>query len=501
MSPDRKPPSFAGHAATYALGNIVSRLVGFLMLPIYTRFLTPADYGAVGLLIFSLSLLEPLFGARLARAVPRFYFAAAEGRSRRAVIWGALALTGVVSVVTTIAIALLRHPASRLLFGSDQYAVATGLFAINMLSQPLEYTGLTYLRLQERSRLFLGISMGKLLVQVVLNVLFVVYWRLGVTGVVLSGVITSLGVGVGLTLYIASRESPVLDWTVIRKMLDYCWPLWFSGIAGLYVGSSGAFYLRVFDSLSDVGLLELGLRFATAVGLLVWTPFFQHWEPISYRDYKEKGGREKFQAAFIIISALMLASGLGVSMFSEPVIKLMAAPGFHAAAHTVPLLTLGLILSNLVTFMHFGFLATDRTKLLTASQYIAAGVITIAYVTLIPKLGLEGAVIGQCLAFAINFTYVRLWTRRYFDTGIKPGPLYVFVAIAAVAYVCSNLLIVPHALLIDLTAKTLIFLVAGTAMALVAAGAIRTVSPSIYQELRWTLERLRRIGPARQPGR
>lgn len=497
MSGERKPSNFASHAATYAIGNIVSRLVGFLMLPIYTRYLTPADYGAVGLLIFSLSLLEPLFGARLARAVPRFYFAAADGRSRRAVIWGALALTGAVSAVTTIAIVLFRHPASRLLFGSDVYAVATGFFAVNMLSQPLEYTGLTYLRLQERSRLFLAISMGKLLVQVALNVLFVVYWRLSVTGVVLSGIISSLGVGIGLTLYIAARESPVLDLRLIRTMLDYCWPLWFSGIAGLYVGSSGAFYLRVFDSLSDVGLLELGLRFATAVTLLVWTPFFQHWEPISYRDYKENSGREKFQVAFIMISALMLASGLGISMFSEPVIHVMAAPAFHAAARTVPLLTLALILSNLVTFLHFGFLVTDHTKVLTASQYIAAAVMTVIYVVLIPTLGLEGAVIGQCVAFAINFTYVRLWARRYFDAGIKPAPLYAFIAIAAVAYVCSNMLFVPHVLLFDLLMKGVIFLAAGTAMAVVAAGAIRGVSLPLYQELQWTLRRLRL---ARQPG-
>lgn len=497
MTSDRKPPSFAGHAATYAIGNIVSRLVGFLMLPIYTRFLTPADYGAVGLLIFSLSLLEPLFGARLARAVPRFYFAAPDGRSKRAVIWGALALTGAVSATTTVAIVLLRHPASRLLFGSDAYAVATGFFAVNMLSQPLEYTGLTYLRLQERSRLFLGISMCKLMVQVALNVLFVVYWQLSVTGVVLSGIISSLGVGIGLTLYIAARESPVLDWCMIRRMLDYCWPLWFSGIAGLYVGSSGAFYLRVFDSLNDVGLLELGLRFATAVTLLVWTPFFQQWEPISYRDYKEKAGREKFQVAFIIISALMLISGLGISTFSEPVIDVMAAPAFHAAARTVPLLTLGLILGNLVTFLHFGFLVTDHTKVLTASQYIAAAVITVAYVVLIPTLGLEGAVIGQCIAFAVNFTYVRLWARRYFDAGIKPTPLYALIAIAGVAYLCSNVLIAPHLLLLNLMVKAVIFVAAGAAMAVVAVGAIRNVSPPLYQELQWTLRRLRL---ARQPG-
>ena len=67
------------------------------MLPIYTRFLTPADYGVIGLLTFALALMEPLLGARLGWAVPKFYFDAPDHRGRRAVIWGALILTGAAS--------------------------------------------------------------------------------------------------------------------------------------------------------------------------------------------------------------------------------------------------------------------------------------------------------------------------------------------------------------------------------------------------------------------
>ena len=72
---------------TYATANIARRAVGFLMLPIYTRYLTPADYGVVGLLTFALALFEPIFGARLARAIPKFYLEVTDARSKRAVIW------------------------------------------------------------------------------------------------------------------------------------------------------------------------------------------------------------------------------------------------------------------------------------------------------------------------------------------------------------------------------------------------------------------------------
>src|SRR6185437_12840210 len=102
--------------------------------------------------------------------------------------------------------------------------------------------------------------------------------KLSVEGVVLSGIIASAAVGAGLTLYIAWQCRPAFDQEMMRVMLRYCWPLWFAGLAELYIGSSGAVYLRVLDSLHDVGLLELGLRFALVVGVLIWTPFFQQWE-------------------------------------------------------------------------------------------------------------------------------------------------------------------------------------------------------------------------------
>ena len=100
MESGKRSGSFAGHAATYAIGNIVGRVVGFVMLPIYTRFLSPTDYGVVGLLIFALAVFEPLLGARLGWAIPKFYFDAPDSRGRRAVIWGALILTGAASAVS-----------------------------------------------------------------------------------------------------------------------------------------------------------------------------------------------------------------------------------------------------------------------------------------------------------------------------------------------------------------------------------------------------------------
>jgi len=493
MTTEPRQKGFIGHAATYAVGNIARRLVGFVMLPIYTRFLTPADYGVIGLLTFALALSEPIFGARLARAIPKFYFEAADAHGRRTVIWGAIGLTGVVSAASMVLLMLFRGLGSQLLFGDHKYALALGLFSVNLLAQPIETTGMMYVRLKERSRLFLGISMTKLLLQVALNLLLVVYWKEGVVGAVLSGIIASVAIGVGLVGYVAVQETPAFDRHTTWGMVQFCAPLWLAGLAGLYIGSSGAMYLRIFDSLSDVGRLELAIKFATVVSALIWMPFFQHWEPISYRIYKEPDAPRKFQVAFVGIATLMFVAGLAISIFAQPVTRLMAAKSFYPAAAIVPVLTLAFILNSLRSFFNFSFLVTGHTKVQSYCLNVPAIIITVAYVVLIPLFALQGAAVAFCGTFLASFIHTRRISRRYYDPGYNVLPIWNFSLIGAVAYLCSNVLLRTSNLGIDLLIKSFVLLAASGLMGLVGIRAIREAHATAFDALPWPLSRLGQI--------
>lgn len=437
MAKERRS-SFLGHAATYAFANFARRIVGFAMLPIYTRFLSPADYGVIGLLTIALAIFEPLFGARLSMALPKFYFEVLEPRDRRAVIWAALGVTGAASLACVVLLVLFRSIGAEILFGDQKYAVALGLFSANLLTRPLEDTGFMYLRMHEQSKMVLAVSMLKLLLQIGLNVLLVVFLRAGVVGAITSGVIASTLVGGALTVYVGTKEPFAFSPAIARKMVLFSWPLWLSGIAGLYVGSSGGMYLRALGTLDDVGRLELALKFATVVTMLIWMPFSQQWAPLSYRYYRAHDGRQKFQAAFIAITALLFCAGLGVSVFARPLIRVMATPGFYSAAGAIPILTLGFIFNQLRAFFNFSFLVTDNTKLSSATQYLMAVVITGAYLTLIPKYGIIGAALGQCLAFSAGFIFANAMSRRYYDPGIKTAWLGVCLAICVGAYCIAS---------------------------------------------------------------
>lgn len=476
-----KPANFFGHTANYAVGNIVRHAVGFAMLPIYTRFLSPADYGVIALLAFALALFEPVFGARLSAALPKFYFEAQQDHEKRAVIWTALGLTGLVSTIGATGIVVMRGVGASVLFGDQKYAAAFGIFAVNLLTRPLEDTGMMYLRIHERSRLFLSVSITKLLLQLALNLLLVVYLEKGVVGAILSGVISTLLIGGALTAYVAAHEAPAFDAEMMRKMLRFSWPLWIAGFGGLYVGSSGGMYLRIFGSLPDVGRLELALKFATAVSMLIWSPFAQQWTPMSYRIYREGNRSKQFQVAFVGISAAMFVGGLGISVFAKPVIGLMATKSFYGAASAVPILTLGFILNDLRSFFNFGFLVTDHTKVSGLCQYVMAAVITIGYVILVPRYGLMGAAVAQCIAFFVGFIYSSVLSRRYFNSGVRMGPLIAVSIIGITTYIVCALVSSRGGGAVVFVVQSAIYIGAVILIGVVAIRAIASVDSAIAQ--------------------
>jgi O-antigen/teichoic acid export membrane protein len=263
-------------------------------------------------------------------------------------------------------------------------------------------------------------------------------------------------------------------------MLQFCWPLWFAGLASLYIASSSRLFLRVFASLGEVGLLELGTKFAAIVGVLIWTPFSQHWEAVSYKYHQDGTAPLMFQTAFLVVSTLLVVAGLGVSIFATPVIGVMSDPAFHDAARTVGLLTLGFVFSNLWTFFTFSFMVTDRTRVASAGYYLAGALITVLFVALIPAWGAVGAAAAQCLAYGATFLVFHRLSRRFFDPGIRLRPFAVTLVIAAATYMACERLPGQEGALAGIAADMVLYLVGCAFITTIAGRTLKVLNGELY---------------------
>lgn len=403
------------HSSIYAFGNLSRQLVGFVMLPVYTRYLSPADYGVVGLLIFMVTLIELVFGARLFHAVPKFFYEQKDERSGHDVISTALIITSSISAMAVLGVIVFRNPISQLIFGAIDHGLVVGIFSVLILTQALENYGLGYVRIQQRPWLFVAAGGFKLFMQLGLNILLVVVMKKGVLGVALASAISAIVFAVAITLYVIWYTGMAFRQEMAKKLIIFSWPLWFSGLAALYIGSSNRYYLRLFGSLEEVGLFELATKFGSMIAILVWMPFSMYWQTVRFDLYNQPNPIPLYQNVYKFVTTLLMLAGLGIALFSGPAIRIMATEEFHIAAKAVPWLMLSSVFQCLVFFVNFSFLIKERTGWISGITYVSAIASTGFYLLLIPKLGFVGAAQGLMLAHAFQFVASHYGAKRHYD--------------------------------------------------------------------------------------
>lgn len=481
------------HSTIYAIGNISRQLISFVMLPVYTRYLTPSDYGVVGLISFAIAMFETLLGAKMVQALPKFYHDQTTENQKNSVISTAFIITGLFSSVTVFFIFLFRENLADVLFKKTNLSLIVGLCGIQMLTQALEYYALMYIRLINKPISFVLVNISKLFVQLALNLYLVVYLKLGVLGVAISGLASSSIYALGLSVWTFTRIGLSFNKEIGKRMIIFSWPLWLSGLASLYIYSSNRYYIRIFDSLNNVGLYELAAKFSGILTLLIWGPFSQYWQTEQFAIVKQENARATLNSVFLFIGSLLLAAALGLSIFSDTVIRVMASPEFRGASLAVPFILSMTVLMNLTELTSVGFLASEQTSWISRNTYITAIIVTIFYCLLTPTFGFVGAAAALSAAQLVQFLIVHTTAKKKGMFHADLRPLILMSIVCVIGYICSNILFAQKDIIFDVTIK-IVFFIASLIGLLLIIGRDPTAKQRLLKIIAPISERFRRPG-------
>lgn len=444
------------HSAIYATGNISRQLVGFIMLPIYTQYLTPSDYGVIGLLVFLVSLFEIILGGHMFQAVPKFYHQENDQVRKNSVVTTAFLVTSLFSGLACILMASLSIPLSEIVFGNKEYSIYIVIFSALILTHALELYSLTYIRIIKQPWTFLNFNMAKLALQLGLNIYTIVILDWGLMGLALSSLISSALTASILTCYTVYKTGFKVKFDIASTIIKFSWPLWISGLIGLYIGSSNKYFIRVFSSLDEVGLFELAAKFGSIVMVLIWSPFSQYWQTERFAIARSENPYPEYSIAFRMISALLIISGVGVTIFSPIAIKIMSSEPFHSAVNAIPFLVIASILQSLTIFNNFSFMYTNNTFEITKNNIITALSITIFYFVLIPTYGFIGASVAFAAGSLVQYAYALKAGNKVYALGINQKPLILGIFTLALTTGIDYLLIPSNFSLMTISIKSVL---------------------------------------------
>lgn len=460
------------HGAIYGLGTLLAKAIGFIMLPIYTRVLTPGDYGILELLSMTTDVIAMITGVGLTWSITRYYYYYDDPVDRGAVISSAaILLVALVGVASAVALPL-AGPLAGLILGDREYAFLMRLsIAVLFLSSFLELP-LAFLRARQESTHVVAVSIARLVLGLSLNILFVVVLRLGVAGVLYSTIGASAASGAYL-LFVTVRDAGVrFSVPIARKLIAYGVPIVAANLGSFVLHYSDRYLLRAYGSLEEVGLYSLAYKFAMLLSLFIATPFAQIWAPKALEIEKAEGERAQpvLRRIITVYNIALISGAFGIALFAGHAIRIVAGEEFHTASQTVPLLCLGLLFFGYRQISYIGASIRERSDVIAAGTIVGATLALAANFALIPRWGATGAALATAVGFATEFAVVLALAERVYPLRYPLARLFAPVALAGVLFGAVHIALpVGAPLTVALPAKIGIL---GLFVVIAAAGAL-----------------------------
>lgn len=393
---------FVKSGIIYSIPTIVSRALSIVLVPLYTRVLSPADYGVLDLLSAFGNLALLTVALEISQAVARFVASEHDPSERSRVATTGLWFTVLMYSLFVSGAQILAPLLSGLLLGEDGF---THIFRLSVLQIALNGVTLIahdQLRWQLRPGQHVVGSVLTLVFGSGGSVFFTLVLDLGVIGMIL-GLISGSVVTLVYSLY-QLRDTFTLHPSVsrLRKMLSFSIPLVPSGMAVFISRFVDRLIIRHFLELEDVGLYGIAFRLAGTVSLLT-TGFRMAMSPLVYarHDQPETPGYlavlfRYFLAFFVVVFAFL-------SLFSSDILRIMTTEQYWPAAKLVPILVPAILLSSMYIFAPGPFVTNHTKRVMFINIAGAVFSASINWI-LVPRFGYSGAAVGTLLGYGLIFT-------------------------------------------------------------------------------------------------
>ena len=423
------------HSLIYGIGGLVSRIVAVLLLPVYTHYLTPADYGKIETLIALTTVLGIVLRAGISSAFFRFYFDAADDTARRTVLRTSFWFTMGAGTLGLVLLLGFAGPISDVLFGTTSAANLVRAAAVALWAT-VNYEQLTSLfRVEERSVAFVCASLANIFLTIGITLVLVVWLDKGAVGVIVGNFSGTLIVYFALLGFRREQLGLQFDRGLLREMNRFGIPLVPTALFLWVTNFSDRFFLVKLSDVSEAGLYSVGVRVASAMVLLL-TAFRMAWPAFAYSIRDEEEAKRTYAYVLTYMTVVTAWVALGLTLFAPWLVDLLAASRFAESSRVVGPLSFAAVAFGAYIVVAIGVGRIRRTQFNWIVTGAAAVVNVALNLILIPPYGMMGAAVATVAAYVTMAIGMAWWSQR-----IYPVP-YQWRRVATAALAAVGLAVV-----------------------------------------------------------
>ena len=404
---------FFKNSLIYTIGTMLTRSISILLIPIYTRYLSPSEYGIIDLFVILTSLISLTIALEIHQAVVRFYQDTTSEKEKMQYVSTAFIFTFfayllylILSFVfsDTFTIWLLDDLAYKNIF-----LLATGA----IFTKGLFYFTHGQLKWQILPRESIIVSIMHVIIVAIVAVYLLVIENMKVESIFIGQIVGNI-IGIFISIYYAKKSyNFVFVYKKFKEMVTFSYPLVFSGIAIFVALFIDRIAIKHFLGLDELGIYGLAYRFASITSL-VMIGFQSSLSPLIYKHYKEPGTPQNIAKLFNLFIVLALFIVACAILFSKEVIVFMSTKEFYGAAPIVPVLVMAIFFINMYIFVP-GLAIAKKTKIVASISVVGALLNIVLNLILIPILGLEGAAYATLISAIIIFIIRVKISQKYYN--------------------------------------------------------------------------------------
>lgn len=443
------------HTAVYGLSTTLNRAAGFFLIPVYTRFLSPDEYGVLALCQVLIAVLAIFYEMGVNAALFRHYFEFEDPAQKKELIGTVIVTQLVFSAGLVVVLIALARPMALHLLDSIHYIPVMQIISIATLMENLVQIPFIIMRANQRSLQFAALSFFKLVATLSLNILFVVQFRRGIQGIMESHLVTAALLLILMLPYLARNASLSFSKPKAIQALRFGLPLIPTNLIGVSLAFSDRYILKLFVSLQEIGFYSLGYKIGAIVNMVAATAVALAWPTVLMGIMKEGGDRQRIARMVTYLLAMVATLAICLSVFSAEIVALAATPKYVDARRFIPPVAFGYLFYAGYKLFESGIFISKKTGYYIPITGFATGLNVGLNFLLIPFWGAMAAA-GNTLVSYFAMAMATLWVaNRTFAIPYEYGRLIKLLIVAAGLSLIGYYLDLPSAVL-TIAAKSVV---------------------------------------------
>jgi len=427
------------HSAIYGIGHILSRSMGFLLLPLQTKFIPEDRYGIAAMLISSLAILNVIFSYGMDVAFLRFFILGKDKREQERIF--STAHWMIFSTGILFASLLLGFPElfSKWILGDARYALLIRYAAGICFFDAIRLLPFLALRSQEKSISYIALNSMNIAVTLLLNILFVAVWKMDIEGIFLANLIASAFTVVTTIPVFKQWLRLSFSTEVLRELMGFGLPYVPSGLAYIVMDQISRFFIARMIGNAAAGIFSACYKLGMFMALIV-AAFRFAWHPFFLSTLKQKDAPRVFGRVLTYFLAVTGFFFLLVSVFLREIVHFrigsytLLDPDYTAGIGIVPIVLLCYILYGVYANFVVGIYLKKKSALLSIFTGSGMLVTLAANWVLVPRFGITGSAWATFLGYVTMAAGLYVANQRLYPIPYEFGRILKLVLVIGAVF-------------------------------------------------------------------